>query len=131
MGPDTVVLGFDDYRHVPASKTMTQAKRAKQKVNYDFAQTSALPCRMPEDWGSAMANRTFKVKVIVKVLEVTQRWFEEKLATDPAFRDRKLVLDYEDVPRILRFADSPSSSVEEYIKQHEWTPTEGTVGRGE
>ena len=131
MGADTVVLGFDDYRHVPASKTMTQAKRAKQKVNYDFAQTSALPSRMPEDWGSAMANRTFKVKVIVKVLEVTQKWFEERLATDPAYRDRKLVLDYEGVPKILRFAANPSSSVEEYIKQHEWTPTGGTVGRGE
>ena len=28
LGESTVVLAFDDYKHVPASKTMTQAKRA-------------------------------------------------------------------------------------------------------
>ena len=78
MGAQTVVLGFDDYEHVPVSKAMTQAKRAKQKVNYEFAQSSCLPAKLPDDWGSAMANRTFKVKVVCKVLEVTKTWFENK-----------------------------------------------------
>ena len=133
LGASTVVLGFDDYRHVPASKTMTQVKRAKQKVDFEFAQTSCLPCKMPEDWGSAMANRTFKVKVICKVLEATKKWFEQKLATDPAYRERQLVLDYSGVPTLLRLVspESAPSNVDEYIKQHDWTPRKGTVGRGE
>jgi hypothetical protein len=133
LGAETVVLGFDDYRHVPASKTMTQAKRAKQKVDFEFAQTSCLPCKMPEDWGSAMANRTFKVKVICKVLDVTRQWFEQKLATDAAYRERKLVLDYSGVPTLLRLVspEGAPSNVDEYIKQHDWTPKQGTVGRGE
>jgi hypothetical protein len=133
MGADTVVLGFDDYNHVPVSKTMTQVKRAKQKVDYEFAHTSSLPSKMPEDWGSAMANRTFKVKVILKVLEVTKQWFESMLATNPAYRDRKLVLDYSGVPTLLKLV-SPASArnnLDEYIKQHDWTPKQGTVGRGE
>ena len=29
LGANTVVIAFDDYKHVPASKTMTQVKRAK------------------------------------------------------------------------------------------------------
>jgi hypothetical protein len=39
LGAHTVVLAFDDYDHVPSSKAMTQAKRAKMRVDYDFAQT--------------------------------------------------------------------------------------------
>ena len=71
LGAHTVVLAFDDYDHVPSSKAMTQAKRAKMRVDYDFAQTCALPSRPPEDWGSAMANRSFKVKVVALVLDAT------------------------------------------------------------
>jgi hypothetical protein len=37
LGASTVVLAFDDYRHVPVSKTMTQVKRAKQKIIFPFA----------------------------------------------------------------------------------------------
>ncbi len=78
LGAHTVVLGFDDYEHVPSAKAMTQAKRSKHKVNYEFAQSATLPSKIPEDWGSAMANRTFKVKVVCKVLEATTAWFSEK-----------------------------------------------------
>ncbi len=79
LGASTVVLAFDDYRHVPVSKTMTQVKRAKQKIVFPFAQTSCLPSKMPEDWGSAMANRTFKIKVISKVLDATTLWFNKNI----------------------------------------------------
>jgi hypothetical protein len=103
-GCKTVVLAFDDYDHVPSSKAMTQAKRAKQRVNYDFAQTNALPSRPPDDWGSAMANRTFKVKVVARVLDVTRTWFELKLKTDPRFAGLTLVLDYRGVPAVVHAA---------------------------
>jgi hypothetical protein len=58
-----VVLGFDDYTYVPTSKTMTQVKRNKQVPAMKFAEGDSLPAYMPNDWGAAMRNRTFKVKV--------------------------------------------------------------------
>jgi hypothetical protein len=133
MGASTVVLGFDDYEHVPASKTMTQVKRAKHKIDYVFAQCSCLPSKMPEDWGGAMANRTFKVKVISKVLDETLKWFNKKLAVDPAYKLRNLVLDYKGAPVLLRLADADSAPnrVADFIERHDWTTRPETVGRGE
>jgi hypothetical protein len=133
LGASTVVLAFDDYKHVPASKTMTQVKRAKQKIVFPFAQTACLPSKMPEDWASAMANRSFKVKVISKVLEATTLWFKKKLTTDPAYKERNLVLDYAGVPQLLRLEipDSAPNKVANFISQHDWTPKTDTVGRGE
>jgi hypothetical protein len=40
---------------------------------------------MPEDWGSAMVNRSFKIKVICKVLDDTRLWYKKKLSTDLAY----------------------------------------------
>ena len=127
LGASTVVLGFDDYEHVPCCKAMTQAKRAKQKVNYEFAQSSCLPSTLPEDWGGAMANRTFKVRVVCKVLEVTKAWFEHKLKHDAAFHNRRLVLDYRGVPVVLG-TDSP---VHAFVATQDWSTPPGLVGRGE
>jgi hypothetical protein len=126
-GAHTVVLGFDDYEHVPASKGMTQAKRAKHKIKYEFAQSSCLPSAMPEDWGGAMANRTFKVKVVCKVLEVVQAWFARKLEQDAAFRDRRLVLDYRGVPVVLGGA----SPLHAFVDSQDWSTRTACVGRGE
>lgn len=127
MGASTVVLGFDDYEHVPASKGMTQAKRAKHKLSYDFGQTSCLPSTMPDDWSAAMANRTFKVKVICKVLEVTRAWFEKKLTQDAFFKDKRLVLDYRGVPVVL----GQASHVHTFVEAQDWTTRTHSVGRGE
>ncbi len=33
LGTSKVVLAFDNYKYVPASKTMTQVKRAKQRLS--------------------------------------------------------------------------------------------------
>jgi hypothetical protein len=112
---------------------MTQVKRVKQKVVLPFAQTACLPSRMPEDWGGAMANRTFKIKVICQVLDATTLWFKKKLALDPAYKERNLVLDYAGVPLLLRLEtqDSAPNCVADFISQHDWTPRPGTVGRGE
>ena len=61
-GAETVVLGFDNYNHVPVSKTMTQIKRNKHVPVFKFNHTDELPTYMPSDWNSAMRNRTFKVR---------------------------------------------------------------------
>ena len=127
LGAHTVVLGFDNYDHVPSAKAMTQAKRCKHKVNYECAQSSCLPAKIPEDWGSAMANRTFKVKVVCKVLEATTAWFEQKLKEDPLYANLSLVLDHRGVPSVL----GSSSLVRDFVHSREWSTTEHTVGRGE
>ena len=36
LGCHTVVLAFDDYERVPASKAITQANRSKKKAAYEF-----------------------------------------------------------------------------------------------
>lgn len=132
LGAHTVVLAFDDYDHVPSSKAMTQAKRAKQRVNYDFAQTCALPSRPPDDWGSAMANRTFKVKVVARVLDVTRTWFELKLKTDPRFAGLTLVLDYRGVPSVVHAAGAArGGSVQQFVESRSWVVEAGRIGRGE
>jgi hypothetical protein len=133
LGASTVVLAFDDYQHVPASKTMTQVKRAKQKIVLPFAQTACLPSIMPEDWAGAMANRSFKVKVICKVLEVTAVWFNKKIATDAAYKERNLVLDYAGVPQLLclKNVECAPNRVANFISQYDWTPKKDTVGRWE
>ena len=109
LGASTVVFEFNYYKHVPSSKTMTQVKRAKQKIVLDFAETKFLPAKMPEDWVGAMANRTFKVKVIIHLLEATASWFSKKLATDPAYKERNLVLDYAGPPVLLCLGSAPSN----------------------
>ena len=133
LGASTVVLGFDDYKHVPVSKNMTQVKRAKHKVVYPFAQTACLPSKMPDDWAGAMANRSFKVKVISKVLEATAAWFQKKLSTDARYKERNLVLDYAGVPQLLRVENpvGAPNKVADFISKHDWTTTQDTVGRGE
>ena len=117
FGANTVVLAFDDYTHVPSSKNMTQVKRTKQKVVLDFANNSKLPVNMPEDWAGAMANRTFKVKVINKVLEATSEWFKTKLKTDFAYRERKLVLDYAGVPQLIQLPTDTVHPIQHFINE--------------
>ena len=133
LGASTVVLGFDDYKHVPQSKTMTQVKRAKHKIVFPFAQTACLPSKMPEDWAGAMANRSFKVKVISKVLEATAAWFQKKLSTDASYKERNLVLDYAGVPQLLCLdtALGPPNKIANFISTFDWAPMQDTVGRGE
>eukprot|EP00960_Hanusia_phi_P056857 763388-Hanusia_phi.AAC.8 len=63
-GCSIVVLAFDNYEHVPASKGMTQAKRNKTKVEFEFNTYDKLPSRMPLNWNDAIRNRAFKSKVI-------------------------------------------------------------------
>jgi hypothetical protein len=108
QGARVVVLGFDDYTYVPTSKTMTQVKRNKQVPTLRFDEGDHLPAFMPEDWSSAMRNRTFKVKVIHKIMLETRAWFLDKLRQDPVWRARTLVLDFQRRPQVL-FAGAPTA----------------------
>lgn len=63
-GCNVVVLAFDNYEHVPSAKGMTQAKRNKTKVDFEFNMHQSLPSQIPENWESAIRNRVFKSKVI-------------------------------------------------------------------
>jgi hypothetical protein len=106
-GAGVVVLGFDDYTYVPKSKTMTQVKRNKTVPDLKFSDADHLPAYMPEDWGAAMRNRTFKVKVIHKILTETRKWFLEKIRLDRSWHTRTLVLDFQKRPLVL-FAGGPA-----------------------
>lgn len=74
-GACIVVLGFDNYEHVPAAKNMTQAKRSKQHVNVEFDDSDDLPAFMPENWGAAMRNRAFKTKVMHMVINTLRQHY--------------------------------------------------------
>ena len=107
QGARVVVLGFDDYTYVPKSKTMTQVKRNKTVPVLKFDDTDHLPAYMPDDWGSAMRNRTFKTKVVHKVLHETNKWFLEQVRRDPSWHTNTLVLDFQKRPLVL-FAARPA-----------------------
>eukprot|EP00961_Rhodomonas_salina_P265040 3582888-Rhodomonas_salina.2 len=64
MGASTVVLAFDDYDHVPASKNMTQNKRQKHTPQMSMHGNEVLPASIPHNWSQCIMNRTFKTKVI-------------------------------------------------------------------
>jgi hypothetical protein len=89
------------------------------EMNYEFAQNSCLPVKLPEDWGSSMANCTFKVKVVCKVLEVTKIWFENKLKQDPRYADLTLVLDYRGVPSVLQLPGL--HPVKDFVEARDWS----------
>lgn len=89
-----MVLGFDDYTYVPKSKTMTQAKRNKKVPDVKFSEKDKLPANMPEDWEAAMRNRTFKVKVIQRILAEMKTRVLEKIRNT-------LILDFANRPTVL------------------------------
>ena len=68
FGASVVVMGFDDYTHVPACKSMTQRKRTSKVANFDYDPADALPIVPPADWNAAMRNRNFKINVMKFVL---------------------------------------------------------------
>ena len=63
-GAQVVIMGFDDYTHVPACKGMTQRKRNQLTQTFAYDTAKGLPDAPPQDWNAAMRNRTFKVAVI-------------------------------------------------------------------
>ena len=94
-GARVVVLGFDNYLHVPVSKAPTQRKRSSKVETMEFGPDSELPSIIPEAWPMAIRNRTFKSKVVRMVCT--------NLANQ--YRDidggRTLVIDWMDKPCVV------------------------------
>jgi hypothetical protein len=105
FGASVVVMGFDDYTHVPQCKSMTQRKRTAKVVTYEYDPAEALPRVPPEDWNAAMRNRNFKINVIkfvVRNLEIHFKTCPKTVVIDwvgaPVVLGRPLALDGRELP---------------------------------
>lgn len=87
----TVVLAFDNYDYVPASKGMTQMKRRKHLPQVNEDEQTPLPPFIPDNWDAAIMNRTFKTKVIHLICEKLP-----ELLRIP--QGKRLIIDYQGPP---------------------------------
>ena len=130
FGASVVVMGFDDYTHVPPCKSMTQRKRSAKVVTYEYDPAEALPRKPPEDWNAAMRNRNFKINVIKFVLRNLEIHFKSCPKTvildwvgAPVVLGRQLALDGRELP----VRDPGSKRGECDIKAFGWTVWGPTV----
>jgi hypothetical protein len=91
QGMNTVVLAFDDYGNVPASKNMTQTKRRRHVPKAEWNPNMTLPVFMPEDWDVKIMNRTFKTKVIQLIIETLPKLIV-------LIGEQRLIIDYQGHP---------------------------------
>lgn len=70
-GIPVAILAFDDYRHVPMSKAITQANRSKKHPapTTNFKEGDPLEPVIPKDYGAKLRNRTYKFKVVEMIVE--------------------------------------------------------------
>lgn len=92
LGAAIVVLGFDDYAHVPNAKHPTQRKRSNHVAALNFCAEDELPPSLPEDWNAAMRNRVFKTKVVGLIARNIAEKYKDHCKT--------LILDWVDKPRV-------------------------------
>ena len=64
FGCTAVVLAFDDKRHVPKAKAITQLKRRVGVQLLDFSEADVLPTVLPAEWKEAIMSPWFKHRVI-------------------------------------------------------------------
>lgn len=93
-GASVVVLGFDNYRHVPSAKNMTQRKRSQHVPVMDFDQYDELPPMLPQYWDAAMRNRSFKVKVMGMVTNNVREKYKTEI-------NRTVIIDFVDNIEVL------------------------------
>ena len=91
IGATTVVLAFDDYAFVPRAKAITQAKRRARTTAIEFIEGQQLPPTPPMPWDAAMANRTFKARVVELIIESLPGLLSD--GTAPRV-DSRLIVDY-------------------------------------
>lgn len=97
-GATTVILAFDDYTHVPETKAATQAKRVKNVPVIDFHAASSLPDHIPPNYQQCLANRTFKTKLIMLIVDL--------LPSHIKMHDNQtLIMDFHDRPYVLTKKD--------------------------
>jgi hypothetical protein len=125
-GARIVVMGFDDYTHVPECKGMTQRKRNKTAQDFAYDSSKGLPEAPPEDWNAAMRNRTFKVAVIqfiVKNIKLHYKNFDKTVIVDwvgaPAVLGRQLDQDGRTLPDCVVDPDSKRGECD--VKAFAWT----------
>jgi|TARA_Y100000389_G_scaffold48338_1_gene43588 hypothetical protein len=93
-GAKVVVLGFDNYKHVPTAKAMTQLQRCRHVPSMSFTDDEQLPPVLPENWTGAMRNRTFKTKVAAFIAQNLRIKFQNEST-------RTLVIDFADQVEVL------------------------------
>lgn len=130
FGASVVVMGFDDYTHVPACKSMTQRKRSSKVASFEYDPADALPIVPPTDWNAAMRNRNFKISVIkfvLRNLEIHYKTCPKTVILDwagpPVVLGRALALDGRELP--VRAPDSKRGECD--IKAFGWTTWGPTV----
>ena len=143
-GAKIVIMGFDDYTHVPECKGMTQRKRNKTAQDFAYDSSKGLPEDPPEDWNAAMRNRIFKVAVIqfiVKNIKLHYKNFDKTVIVDwvgvPVVLDRPLSEDGRTLPDCVLDAESKRGECD--IKAFAWTgwgptmieSTDGDIGHVE
>jgi hypothetical protein len=88
-----VVLGFDDYTHVPLCKSMTQRARNVKQAVFTFNENMTLPPKPPDDWASCMRNRYFKSLVVAMLVRNVQRRYEA--------HEKTVIIDWMGPPIVL------------------------------
>ena len=91
-GAAVVVLGFDDYKHVPVAKTPTQRKRSNHVKALSFEEADELPPLMPDEWAGAMRNRVFKTKVVGLIVRNVVERFKQGAHT--------VIIDWVGAPKV-------------------------------
>lgn len=104
-GAAVVVLGFDDYTHVPVCKSMTQRARNVKHAEFAFNEHNEMPRVPPQDWAACMRNRYFKSQVVAMVVRNVQRQYKNHAKTvivdwmgPPTVHGRALELDARALP---------------------------------
>ena len=96
-----MVLAFDDKRHVPKAKAITQLKRRAGVNILPFSETDVLPHALPTEWKEAIMSPWFKHRVIELVCANVPR-----LITPPA-AGCKLIVDWETVVEYTYGSEEP------------------------
>ena len=104
-GCKTVVLAFDDRRHVPRAKAITQSKRRSGVQVIDFTERDILPENIPAAWKESIMNQCFRNRVIELVCTNIPR------LVDPPPSGCTLVVDWLDVKE-YRYSSDGSEPVE-------------------
>ena len=100
-GCKTVVLAFDDRRHVPRAKAITQSKRRSGVQIIEFTELDVLPNEVPPVWKEAILNQCFRNRVIELVCANVPRLI------DPPRTGCSLVIDWLDVREYRYSEDTP------------------------
>jgi len=101
-GCQTVVLAFDDKRHVPRAKAITQKKRRDGVQIIDFNETDVLPTALPSEWKESIMAPWFKHRVIELICANVPR------LVSPPRPGCRLIIDWETVCEYT-YDDTPAN----------------------